>query len=397
MLGKEDQIMNFNYLLSLTASEDPYEQYGWMRDNDPAHYSEIEDVWVLTRYEDVANAFRDHKSWSSQRRGNLLNDLPERVGKTLGTTDPPVHTFARRLVNKAFTPRTVAKMEPEIQMLARQLSTVACDKGAIEFVSDVSAPFNAAILGSMFGVPQDDFIRLRHWLDDFFLRERAKEGQESPQQIAMRHLREYLSELADARLKNPQDDLMTAMLLAEEDGKRLEYEQVVVTTMTFLVAGFESVNNLFTNLAFAWAKHPEVFASVKGDIGLIPDFVEEGARWDAAAQGFVRSPTGDLELHGKVIPENAQVLLHIGAANRDDRQFPAPDQFDLKRADRGHLGFGAGIHFCVGAPLGRRMTYILFEEMLKVSDQWDVDLNHAVRVTTPNFRGFSSLPLTIRS
>jgi cytochrome P450 len=190
---------------------------------------------------------------------------------------------------------------------------------------------------------------------------------------------------------------MTAMLLAEEDGQRLEYEQVVVTTMTFLVAGFESVNNLFTNLAFALARHPEIFASIKSDKSIIPDFVEEGARWDAAAQGFVRSPTLDVELHDKVIPENAQVLLHIGAANRDDRQFPEPDRFDLAREDRGHLGFGMGIHFCVGAALGRKMTYILFEEILKASNQWDIDLNDAVRVTTPNFRGFSRLPISIRS
>jgi cytochrome P450 len=388
--------MPFHYELLITASEDPYPQYKWMRDNDPAHYSEVEDIWVLTRYEDATNAFRDNKLWSSQRRGNLLNDLPERIGKTLGTTDPPRHTFARRLVNKAFTPRTVAKLEPEIQALAQELSLTARDLGTLEFVSEVSAPFNAAILGSMFGVPKEDFIRLRHWLDDFFLRDKAEAGKEPPQQVAMRHLRVYLSELADARIRHPQDDLMTAMLLAEEDGQRLQFEQVVVTTMTFLVAGFESVNNLFTNLAFALAKQPEIFAAVRQDQGLIPDFVEEGARWDAAAQGFVRSPNRDLELHGKVIPENAQVLLHIGAANRDDRQFPEPDRFDLKREDRGHLGFGAGIHFCVGAPLGRKMTYILFEEILKASDCWEVDFDGSARVTTPNFRGFSRLPLTIR-
>lgn len=387
--------MSFNYDLMMIASPDPYPQYKWMRDHDPAHYSETEDVWVLTRYEDVINAFKNWEIWSSQRRGNLLNDLPERVGKTLGTTDPPKHTFARRLVNKAFTPRTVAKLESKITALAQQLSNGAYNKGQIEFVTDVSAPFNAAILGAMFGVPDADFIHLRHWLDDFFLRTKVEAGQEPPQKIAMRHLRDYLSQLADKRLANPEDDLMTAMLMAEENGQRLEYEQVVVTTMTFLVAGFESVNNLFTNLAFAIACHPDLFAMLKNDLSRIPDFVEEGARWDAPAQGFVRSPTRDVELHGKIIPENAQVMLHIGAANRDDRQFDDPDTFDINRDDKGHLGLGAGIHFCVGAPLGRKMTYILFEELLKASDCWQVDLSNALRVTTPNFRGFSTLPITI--
>jgi hypothetical protein len=352
-------------------------------------------VWVLTRFEDVSNAFRDWKTWSSQRRGNLLNDIPERVGKTLGTTDPPEHTFARGLVNKAFTPKTVADLKPKVRSLAQALSSAAREKGTIEFVADLSAPFNAAILGAMFGVPDEDFIRLRHWLDDFFLREPAPPGEEPRQQVAMRRLREYLDELADQRLAQGADDLLTAMMQAEEDGKRLSRDQVVVTTMTFLVAGFESTNNLFTNLAHVLATHPEVYRQLKDDPSLIEAFVEEGMRWDAAAQGFVRSPARDVDLHGKTIPENAQVMLHIGSANRDERQFENADVFDLHRDTKRHLGLGQGIHFCVGAPLGRDMSYTLFEEVLKISDTWEVDLANAERVTTPNFRGFARLPLTI--
>lgn len=387
--------MTFQYELQIVATDDPYPTYKWMRDNDPAHYSSIEDVWVLTRYEDVYNAFRDWKTWSSERRGNLLNDIPERVGKTLGTTDPPRHTFARRLINKAFTPRTIASLEPRIVSLAQNLCTMAHEKGDIEFVADISAPYNAAILGAMFGVPEDDFIQLRHWLDDFFLREEAKEGQESPQVVAMQHLREYIGELADSRLKQPQDDLMTAMLTAEEDGQRLEREQVVVTTMTFLVAGFESTNNLFTNMAYALALHPQVLTDLKANPDLFEDFVEEGMRWDAAAQGFVRTPTHDVELHGKIIPENSQVMLHIGSANRDERIFDDPDTFDLYRENNSHLGLGQGIHFCVGAPLGRLMTQTIFTELIQVSDGWEIDFSDAVRVTTPNFRGFARLPLSV--
>jgi cytochrome P450 len=277
------------------------------------------------------------------------------------------------------------------------LSADAKARGTIEFVADVSAPFNAAILGAMFGVPEADFIQLRHWLDDFFLREKVAEGEESKQQVAMRKLREYLATLADARLSHPEDDLMTAMLLAEEDGQRLEYDQVVVTTMTFLVAGFESTNNHFTNLTYALAKHPHIYREVKQNPNLIQDFVEEGMRWDAPAQGFVRSPSRDVELHGQVIPENAQVLLHIGAGNRDERQFENPDTFDIHRENKNHLGLGAGIHFCVGAPLGRAMSQNIFAEVLAASDQWEIDLDDAKRVTTPNFRGFARLPLAVRA
>jgi cytochrome P450 len=389
------ELHDFNYPLLIIAEDDPYPTYKWMRDEDPAHYSRTEDVWVLTRYEDVSGAFKNWKQWSSQRRGNLLNDIPERIGKTLGTTDPPTHTHARGLVDKAFTPRTVDDLKPKIQALAESLAHDARERGRIEFVADISAPFNAAILGSMFGVPDEDFIRLRHWLDDFFLREESHDGHEPKQVVAMRHLREYLGALAARRIADPGDDLMTAMLVAEEGGKRLSVEQVVVTTMTFLTAGFESTNNLFTNLTYALGRFPEVFQDVKADAGLIPAFVEEGMRWDAAAQGFVRSPTTDIELHGKTISTGAQVLLHIGSANRDERSFDNADEFDIHRPKQRHLGLGQGVHFCVGAALGRAMAQLIFNEILGAATSWEVDLAQAERVRTPNFRGFARLPLTI--
>src|SRR5689334_20963055 len=368
-----------------------------MRDNDPAHFSSTENLWVLTRFKDVSDAFKDWKTWSSLRRGNLVNDIPERVGKTLGTSDPPSHTFARGLVNKAFTPKTVAQLMPRIRSLAQKLSQQARDKGTIEFVADISAPFNAAILGTMFGVPDSDFIELRHWLDDFFLREPVPEGQTPKQVIAMGKLREYLNNLVKERVGQQTDDLMTAMLEAEDNGKRLSQEQVVVTTMTFLTAGFESTNNLFTNLTNALAQNPQIFTELKQQPDLVPAFVEEGMRWDAAAQGFVRSPNADVQLHDKVIPQGAQVLLHIGSANRDEREFENPDTFDINRDNKRHLGLGQGIHFCVGAPLGREMTQTIFDELLAVSDIWETDLTQSARVLTPNFRGFSRLPLTIKA
>ena len=383
------------YRLSIVATDDPYPVYARMRNEDPAHYSDVEDIWVLTRYQDVSNAFRDWRNWSSQRRGNLLNDLPERIGKTLGTTDPPTHRFARSLVEQAFTRRTVEALAPRIAALARQLAADARERGSLELVSGISAPFNAAILGAMFGVPDEDFLRLRRWLDDFFLREQAPPGQETRQAVAMRKLREYLDNLAGDRLARPGGDLMSTMLQAEDNGKRLTREQVVVTTMTFLTAGFESTNNLITNLAHALSLHGEAYRKLKRDPTLVPGFVEEGMRWDAAAQGFVRSPTKEVELHGKTIPEGAQVLLHIGSANRDERAFDAPDRFDIERPAQRHLGMGQGIHFCVGAPLARTMTHALFGALLEASRVWEVDLRKARRVTTPNFRGFATLPLTI--
>lgn len=383
------------YRLSLPSTRDPYPVYREMRERDPAHYSSPERVWVLTRYRDVANALRDWRTWSSSKRGNLINDMPARIGRTLGTTDPPSHRFARSLVEKAFTRGTVEGLAPRIRDLARSLAGTAREAGSAEMVANISAPLNAAILGAMFGVPDEDFLRLRRWLDDFFLRETPQDGAEAPQDRAMRKLHEYLDDLAGKRLGQPPADLMGAMLAVQSGGRRLTREQVVVTTMTFLTAGFESTNNLFTNLAHALSLHPAIYRALRREPGLMPAFVEEGMRWDAAAQGFVRSPTRDLKMHGQTIPEGAQVLLHIGSANRDERKFADADRFRLDRAKNQHLGLGKGIHFCVGAPLAREMAVSLFAELIAHSRRWEVDLERSRRVTTPNFRGFCVLPLSI--
>jgi cytochrome P450 len=384
------------YTLDVPRRADPYPYYAELRRRDPVHYSPAEDIWVLTRFDDCMAAFSDPPTWSSQRRGNLLNDLPERIGRTLGTTDPPRHTFARRLVNKAFTPRTVAGLEPLVRAESAALHDEACAKGTFEYVHDISAPLNARILGAMFGVPEHEFLRVRGWLDDFFVRDKPEPGREPRQMVAMRELRGYVDTLVEARLESPGDDLMSAMLAAREDGETLTHEQVAVTTMTFLTAGFESTNNLFTNMVHALAVHPEIHARLRADSSLVAPFTEEAMRWDAAAQGFVRTPTHDVEIGDTKVPEGAQVLVHIGAANRDPDAFPDPDRFDLDRAGGGrHLGLGHGAHFCVGAPLGRLLARVAVEDLVARAPAVAVDLGTAVRVSTPNFRGFQRLDVAV--
>jgi len=379
------------YRLSTPQLDDPYPYYRELRDADPAHYSTTEDLWVVTRFEDCLAVFSNWQSWSSQARGNLINDPPERVGRTLGTTDPPRHDVARRLVNKAFTPSRVAALEPVIRELAGHLAESAAIDGGVEFVQGFAAPLNAAVLGALFGLGEGEILELRPALDDFFTREEPTDGSEPPHVAAMATLRGFLDGLALERRRHPAGDLVSAMIAAEDEGARLELDQVVVTTMTFLTAGFESVNNLFTNMAGALGAVPGLFARVKGDASLVPAFVEEAMRWDAAAQGFVRSPTRDIEMHGRTIPAGSQVLVHIGAANRDERHFEDPDLFDLGRPALRHLGLGHGAHFCVGAPLGRLLARVALEELLRRVDDFKPDLATARRVRTPNFRGFLHL------
>lgn len=383
------------YRLSTVRQDDPYPYYRELRDHDPAHWSAPSKIWVLTRYRDVSAALVDWNTWSSGRRGNLINDMPERIGSTLGTSDPPDHRFARSLVERAFSRSTVERIAPRIAARANELADRVRDLGSVDMVAGVSAPFNASILGAMFGVPDSDFMRLRRWLDDFFVREVPPPGRRSSQELAMSKLHDYLDSLAGERLARPTDDLMGKMLAAEEGGLSLSRRQVVITTMTFLTAGFESTNNLFTNTARALALHPDAYRELKANPELVPNLVEEVLRWDSPAQGFVRCPIRDVSLHGKTIPEGSQVLLHIGSANRDERRFPGPDRLDLHRRDNRHLGMGKGIHFCIGATLARAMADALIRALVAASRVWEIDAEQAVRVTTPNFRGFSRLPIRI--
>ena len=388
--------MPADYLLCTPRLEDPYPYYRELRDQDPVHYSAVEDLWVVTRFEDCLDIFSDWRTWSSERRGNLVNDPPERIGRTLGTTDPPRHTWARQLVNKAFTPRRVAELEPVIRHHAGKVAADAAERAEIEYVHDVAAPLNAFVLGHLFGLDEVAVLELRPALDAFFTREEAKPGSEAPHVAAMAKLRSALDGLVEERKRAPGTDLVSAMIAAEEEGQRLSHEQVVVTTMTFLTAGFESVNNLLTNVINVLARAPGVFREVMAHPEAVPHLVEETMRWDAAAQGFVRSPNTDVELRGKVVPAGAQVLVHIGSANRDERQFSDPDRFDLERSAGRHLGLGHSTHFCVGAPLGRQLARISFEELLRVSDVVEADFQTAERVRTPNFRGFIHLNVRLR-
>jgi hypothetical protein len=211
----------------------------------------------------------------------------------------------------------------------------------------------------------------------------------------MRELRAYVDTLVGDRVADPGDDLMSAMLAARDGAESLSHEQVAVTTMTFLTAGFESTNNLFTNMAVALARHPHVHKALRAEAALVPAFVEEAMRWDAPAQGFVRTPTRTVELHDREIPEGAQVLAHIGAANRDPRAFSDPDAFDLGRDSGRNLGLGHGAHFCVGGPLARLLGRIAAEDLVSRADEVAVDLDASERVHTPNFRGFQRLMVTV--
>jgi cytochrome P450 len=382
--------MSFSYdPFDWRVHADPYPYYRVLRDEHPAYLVEGRGFWVLSRYDDIVAAVKDTATWSSRANGNLIDDDPSRVGRTLGTTDPPRHSDLRGLVNKAFTPRQVARLEPAVRSYVRDLVEALRDRQEVDFVDAFSAALTAQVIGSLLGVPAEDHARCRVWADALIHR---GEGGETDRQ-AMADLQGYMAALVAERRATPREDLISGLVRAEEAGARLSDAEIVITSATMLGAGFESTNYQIANTLVALAQHPDQRKLVRDAPDLVPAMVEESLRWDPATQGFARTTTRDVVIGGAVIPPGSKAMLLYASANRDERHYDDPDRFDVKRDVGRHLGFGLGAHFCVGAALGRLELRVAFEELLPALGDYEVDLDAAERVHNPTFRGFTRLPV----
>jgi cytochrome P450 len=354
----------------------PYLQLGRLREGDPVHRSEALQAWVLTRYEDCLRVMRDAETFSSdvmQAGGSLATALREQRRETpLGETrtvlgsDPPTHTRLRGIVNRAFTPRRAAALRPHIEDVAVSLLEQAPDEGEWDLMRGFAQPLPVIVIAELLGVPPEDRDRFRIWsqalaattnlLQDAATRNGAI--------AAAKELREYLEAVVAERVAVPQDDLISALLEAESEGVRLTREEVLAFAILLLVAGNETTTNLIGNGALLLMEHPEALAALRSDPEDIPTAVEEMLRYDSPVQGLARFVARDTEVGGQAIAKSDVVLCMLGGANRDPRQFPDADLFDVTRAENRHLSFGQGIHFCLGAPLARLEADVAFRALL---------------------------------
>ena len=348
---------------------DPFAAYRTLRDEHPCFWSPEAQMWVLSRYADIVSAGQDWATYSSAS-GNLMTELPGRAGATLGTTDPPRHDRLRALVQHAFMKRNLESLGEPISDIARAAAEELRGQAVFDF-KDFSAKFTVRVLMAALGLPTGD----EALVDEQTVREKAvtmvqsdpRTRAKAPEHLAAYEwMQDYASRVIALRRAAPRNDLISNFAMAEIDGDRLDEREVLLTTTTLIMAGVESLGGFMMMFALNLADHPDARRAVVAQPALLPDAVEESLRFNTSAQRFRRRLMKDVALHGQTMKAGDFVCLAYGSGNRDERQFPNPDVYDIGRKPRGHLGFGGGVHACLGTAIARLAVKIAFEEFHRV-------------------------------
>ena len=386
---------------------DPYPAFERLREEDPVHWSEVLGGWVLTRYADVRAALAEPRLSADRitpflaRRAPTVSEAVEallrRVGLWVVFTDPPVHTRLRGILGRVFTGRAVELRRARVAALVDALLDRAAEVGEIDLIQDFAYPLPIAVIGDLLGVPPEDHERLKGWSDELATFVGSALATADRHERAARGVGEmhtYFERLVARRRAAPADDLVTALVAAQERGEPLSREELVASCVLLLFAGHETTTNLIGNGALALLHHPAAARAWRDDPELAAPAVEELLRYDGPTAAMVRVAREDLRLGGRTVKGGDRLFLMINAADRDPRQFAEPDRLDFRRADNRHIAFGHGIHFCLGAPLARLEGQVALGALVARFP----DLAPAaapVWLDSVVFRGMRSLPVAV--
>lgn len=349
-------------LFSPEARRDPYPVYEQLRQRAPVFQDPRTGLWMVFGYEDVKRVLLEHETFSS------------RCGPVdwLIFLDAPRHAKLRALIAQAFTARSVANLEPRIRELVRGLLARVIERGAMDVAADFAVPLPLMVIAEMLGVPTEDRARFERW-NDAILNMSYTVARTDPDaaraaaeefQTATGEMSAYLGEHLDRRRAEPRDDLLTRLLHAEVEGDRLDEREILGFFQALMVAGSETTTLLIANAVLCFLEHSGQRARVEADPGLLPSAIEEVLRYRSPFQWMFRLVKHDVAIRDSVIPAGKLVLAMMGAANRDPEVFPDPHRFDVTRDPNPHLGFGQGVHFCLGAPLARLEARVALGELL---------------------------------
>ena len=331
---------------------DPFPTYRLLRDEHPVFHDEARGAYVLTRFADVRDAARDHARFSSAANRLEVFDRITRM-------DPPEHDVWRALLSAHFRPRRIATLEHDVRRLARELLADARARGgSLDVVHEYAAPIPSTMIGDLLGLDRVHHRRC-HVLSEISIAGSSEEAAAANDEIYA-----MFEPLLAARRRAPADDLVSALLTATVDGASLTHEQLLGYLLHLVVAGNDTTANLIATGAVHLARDPHLRARLRAEPSATAAFVEEMLRFDGPVQMLFRTTVVPVELHGTTIPAGSVVELYWGAANRDERQFPDPDVLVLHRPELQHLGFGHGVHFCMGAHLARLEARVAFEELV---------------------------------
>ncbi|HEY7262985.1 MAG TPA: cytochrome P450 [Trebonia sp.] len=389
--------------------EDPYPFYALARDTEPVFFSAQLQMWCVTRYDDAAAVLADHETFSSR---NAIPDNAElgpqvravlseyRQPKTLLNMDRPDHTALRRLVQQVFSTRRVAAMEPAV----REVTTALTDQfsgGRADLIDELVYPLPLTVIFRLLGIPEEDIPLCRQWTGD--LKQLLFSGPRLPvaRQVELARgvaaQQQYLDELAAERETAPGEDLISHLIQAKDTEGNAQLSQSEVSDMTqnLIIGGHETLANALGNILHLLLADPGRWRALREDPALIEAAVEEGMRADTGIIGIIRTATRPVAVGGTDLPEGARLFVMLGSANTDERRYPDPSQFRLDRAGQpAHLGLGHGIHYCVGAPLGRLEARVAVEVLTQrfpgMRPDPDARLRH---LPVPLFRGFAGMPV----
>lgn len=385
--------------------DDPYPVFEALRARAPVHWSEAWGSWVVTRYADVTAILRDPRAFSNVGRSAAVERVPDEQRERLGpmfdsfrvgmpSSDPPAHTRLRTLVNKAVTPSRVEAMRPRIQALFDEILDRVVDSGRMELIATIAYPFPARVVAELVGLPVEDVEQFKRWSDEIVALHASGRPDPAAAEVAWgawQATRDWLDGLIADRRARPRDDVLSILVNARIEGDALSEVEILSTLVTLMTAGHVTTTGLIGNGILTLLSHPDQLARLRAEHGLIRTTVDEVLRYESPFPRAWRRTTREVELGGVTIPADAIVSASLASANRDPEQFPQADRFDVGRQPNRHVGLGAGIHFCLGAPLAKLEGEIAFETLarrlpdlaLDGEPSWQPSITHHVLDSLP--------------
>jgi cytochrome P450 len=396
--------VKFN-IVTVDAMDDPHPAFAELRRTSPVSQIDPENWWAVSRYQDVVFVLKHPELFaSSGLRSARVALIDPRLradplfpdDNSIISTDPPVHTRLRKLITGAFAPKAMLRLEDRVRAISADLVDRISRKSRFDMIEDLAVPLPVIVIAEMLGVDPERRADFKRWSDDAInVRVTQTLSEEEIQRIlrSRREFREYFQALIDDRRRSPREDLVSDLVRAESETESLTSEEVLAMTILLLIAGNETTTNLIGNGTLALLEHPEAMSLLRREPARIPGFIEEALRFNGPVKRLTRRATEDVTLSGVTIPKGATVIPMIYAANRDPEAFPDPDRFDITREGRGHVAFGLGIHFCVGAPLSRLEGRIVFEEIFRQLPPFVREPGRVEWQPTVGLRGLHSLRL----
>ncbi len=397
-------------LNGLDFLSDPYPLYDLVRSENPVHWNESDKHWYITRYVDVMAMLKDPRL-SSNRIRAVAKDLPKEtqdkvtplinaISSWMLQSDPPSHTRMRSLVNKAFTPRMIESLRSRIQYLVDGMLDDVQGNGGMDVLADLAIPMPGIVISDMLGVPPEDQPQFKKWSSDITGHYVASGSNVSVSDLyelsqkSFFELSDYFRVIIETLRGNPKDNLLSAMVEAEEAGDKLTTDELIANCVLLMFAGNETTTNLIGNGMLALLQNPEQLRMLQSDAGLIGPAVEELLRYDSPVQKTARTAIVDIEIGGKVIKAGDLVMMAYGSANRDPEQFEDPNRLDINRADNRHLAFAQGIHYCLGSALARIEGQIAINTLINRMPDIKLAGGNIERCPTTHIWGYKALPVS---